>query len=147
MGICSTILSKAIGAGALYLGLKDAHICGLAGKNKNPKAKIAQNYPDLYINSQRMETLDTMPVITSMAKKGWFGLLSGAKIGNTIFSITGYFSGLTFGLINNILPLTLGGVALLTKGLKSKGCAIALAVGAGLKFLTNVLSIGQYKKL
>ena len=94
MGL-GTILAKATGIGALYLGLKDAHICGIAGKNKNPQAYIANNYPDRYINSQRMETLDTMPVITSKIKKSYFNWRLDNQLLTSIYGITGYFSGLT----------------------------------------------------
>lgn len=146
MGFGAKLLTKAVGAGAVYLGLKDAHICGIAGKNKNPQAKIAENYPDMYINSQRIETLDTMPVITSQVKQKWFNLFADTTIESKFYSITGYLSGIMFGFINNVVPLALGLGALLMK--KGGGiCAALLGLGAAAKFLTNVTGIGEYKKL
>ena len=146
MGFGAKLLTKAVGAGALYLGLKDAHICGIAGKNKNPQAKIAQRYPDMYINSQRMDTLNTMPVITSQVKNAWFNLFADDTIMGRFHAITGYLSGLMFGLVNNVVPLALGaGAALLKRG--GGICAALLGLGATVKFLTNVTGMDSYKKI
>ena len=148
MGIAGKVITKVIGAGALYLGIKDAHIVGIAGKNKNPKTQIAKNFPDLYLNSQRLETLDTLPVVTSQMKQKWFNWLLDDNIAPTIHAITGYFSGLTFGLVNNVIPLTLGAGALLIKNrVGAAACAVALGIGAVAKFVTSILSLGSYKKL
>lgn len=145
MGLGTKILTKAVGIGALYLGLKDAHICGIAGRNKNPQEKIAQNYPDMYINTQRQDSLDTMPVMTSMAKKKWYNLFADSTIGDKFFGFTGYVSGLMFGLMNNVVPLALGTGALLLK--RGGGiCAALLGLGAVSKFFSDVFSFGQYKK-
>lgn len=146
MGFGTKLLTKAVGLGTLYLGLKDAHICGIAGKNKNPQAKIAQNFPDMYINSQRLNTLDTMPVITSQVKQKWFNLFADDTIMGKFHGLTGYISGLMFGLVNNVLPLALGAGALLLK--RGGGiCAALIGLGATVKFLSNVTGLENYKKI
>ena len=104
-----SFLTKAIGAYSLYLSAKDTNRFGKAFKNKNPQAKIAESFPDMYINTQRIELSKTvLPTIVCDAKKGYFDYY----LRDTLFpfwhGLTGYVAGICTGIVHNIVPIVLG---------------------------------------
>ena len=142
----SNFLAKTVGAGAIFLTVKDAHNFGLAGKNKNPQAKIAQSLPDQYIKSKELD-MGTMPTIVANMKDRWMNFLFGETFTPAIHGVTGYFSGVTNGLINNVIPLSLGIGALAFKRTGSKICATLLGLGALKMALFDICDFGKYKKI
>ena len=147
MGFGAKLLTKAAGAYALYLCAVDIGRFGKAFKNKKPQSEIAKNFPDMYINSQRINLSETLlPTVVSNAKNGWFNIYLQDSILPFWHGITGYAQGICTGITHNILPICLGIGAVASKRF-GKYCAIGLALGAAKSFLYNVCGVGQYKKL
>ena len=140
------LLSKAVGAGAIILSVKDSHRVGVAQKNRAPKDYIARTYPDIYINSQRLDR-EALPTVVSGLKKSWFNVCMDDTTFPAIHGVTGYISGFSRQLVNNVLPLSLGLGALALKGKGGKICAGLLGLGALKIFLYDICNIGKYKKL
>lgn len=142
-----SVLTKATGAYALYLSLKDSHIIGLANKNKYPQAKIAKDYSEMYLNSQRMNIKGTyLPVTVSNAKKSYLNFFLDDMFLPSIYGVVGYVSGLKQGLFHNALPIALSVGALASRRF-GKYCALGLAFGAVKTFIFDIAGVGQYKKL
>ena len=140
------IITKAIGAGAVFLSFSDAHKVGLAYKNKAPQSYIAKTYPDIYINSQQMEA-GALPTVVSNLKRSWFNVCLDDTIMPAIKSVKGYISGSTKQIINNVIPLSLGIGALALKGRRGNLCAGLLGLGALKIFIYDICNIGKYKKI
>ena len=145
MGI-SNILAKTVGVGALWLTIKDAHRVGIAAKNKNPQAKIAQSLPDAYIKSKELD-MGTMPTVVANMKDRWMNFRLNETVTPAIYGVTGYLGGAVNGLINNVIPLSLGIGALAFKKTGGKICAALLGLGALKMFLFDVCGFGKYKRL
>ena len=113
-----SFLAKVIGGTALYYSAKDVNRFGIAVKNKNPQAKIAQSFPDMYINTQRIELSNTLlPTIVGDAKKGYFDFYLRDNWFPFIYGITGYIKGIAIGLAHNIIPIGLAvGALAFSKG-------------------------------
>ncbi len=142
----SKFLTKAMGAGAILLSVNDAHKVGVAAKNKAPQSYVAKNYPDLYINSQRLDRR-TLPSVVSKMKNSWFNFRMDDSAIPALCGISGYISGLSKQLVSNVIPLSLGLGALTLKGKSSKLCALMLVLGAAKIAFCDILGIGKYKQL
>ena len=162
------ILAKAAGATTLYYSLVDINRFGNAFKDKNPQAKIAKYYPELYIQSKQLDINQTyLPTVVSRVKKFWYDTYLKDTIMPFIWSITGYVSGVTTGAIHNAVPMALsvGALALSATDkfdkatgrnltnyswIKKNGgkvCLGLLALGAAKTFLYEVCGIGKPKQL
>lgn len=161
----SNILTKIAGAGAIFLSAQDAHRMGIAGKNKYPQQQIAKEYPDEYINTQRLN-MEALPTVVADAKKSWFNVCLDDTFMPAFNGVVGYVKGFVGGLVNNVVPLALGSGALLmsksdkisSAGTKltnysvirkhgGKLCVGLMAIGALKIFLHDICGFGQYKKL
>ena len=145
MGI-SNFIAKTVGAGAIFLSVKEAHMFGIAGKNKNPQAKIAQSLPDEYIKSKELD-MGTMPTVVMNLKDRWMNFRLSETITPAIYGVTGYIKGFTNSLINDVIPLSLGIGALAFKRTGGKVCAALLGLGALKMALFDVCGFGKYKKI
>ena len=164
----SNLLTKAAGATTLYYSLVDIGRFGKAFKDKNPQAKIAQYYPDLYVKSQTMDIESNyLPTVVSNAKKMWYNTYLKDSIMPFIWGVTGYTSGIATGIVHNLVPISLGLGALTLSAvdkfdkatgrnltnysfLKKHGgkvCLGLLAIGALKTFLYEVCGFGKYKQL
>ena len=129
------------------MSLIDSNRFGIAFKNKNPQAKIAENFPDIYIQSKMMDINQSyLPTIVSNTKRSYLNFRLQDSIMPCIHGITGYFSGIYTGLVHNAVPIALGIGALAFKR-AGKYCAIGLGLIAAKTLFYNVLGIGQYKKM
>lgn len=160
-----SIISKLAGIGGLCLAVKDSHATGIAGKNKNPKYQIAKTYPDMYINSQRLDMSGVFfPTVVSDLKNSFFGYFLDDSYLPFIHGITGYVKGFCTGIFNNAIPILLSaGALLMSKSGKNlpagakppsflmrnggKACAALLALGAAKTFIYDIAGFGQPKKL
>jgi len=139
------ILTKTIGLGTLFLVARDAHLQGISGKNRNPQYQIAKDYPDMYINSQRIES-DTLMTATSTFKKKYFDFCMGDSFMPAVHGVTGYLKGMKNAIVNDVIPLSLslGAVALKRGG---GACAAVLAFLGTKALLYDICGFGKYKKL
>ena len=114
----SSFLTKVIGGYTLYLVGKDSNRFGKAFKNKNPQAKIAESFPDMYINTQRIELSKTvLPTIVCDAKKSYFDYYLRDSWFPFMHGVTGYINGVFTGICHNIIPIALGiGALAFSKG-------------------------------
>lgn len=149
-----SVLTKAIGAYTLYSSLWDSHIIGISNKNKYPQAKIAKDYTDMYINSQRMNIKGTyLPVTVSIAQKKFLNFFLDDLILPSFYGVIGYLSGLKQGLFHNGLPigLSIGALTMNSKSplqkLGGRACAALILLGALKSFIFDVAGVGQYKKI
>ena len=117
-----SFLTKVIGGYTMYLTAKDANRFGMAFKNKNPQSKVAESYPDMYINTQRIELSNTvLPTIVCDAKKGYFDYFLRDTWFPFIYGVTGYTKGVFTGICHNIVPIALGiGALAFSKGGKER---------------------------
>ena len=145
MGI-SNFLAKAVGAGALFLTVQDAHLLGVAGKNKNPQAKIAKSMPDVFVKSKELD-MGTLPTAVYKMKNRWLNFRLSETVSPAVYGVTGYMSNFTNSLINNVIPLSLGLGTFIFKNKGSKICAALLGLGAIKMMIFDVCGLGKYKRL
>lgn len=138
------IVAKGVGATALFLIGRDAHVWGKirAEENKKTKGAAAAAY---YFNNTM--TLDKPSVTKDKMQKAVFNFELGETIRGHINSTQGYIKGLFASLTSNVISFTLGATALLAKGKWSKGSAIALAAIGVYSFIKDGLGLGKTKDL
>lgn len=142
----TNLLSKAIGGGAIFLSLKDAHTFGTLRKNEGPNDYISKTYPDAFINSQQLDA-QCLPSVVSDAKKSWFNFLMDDSYMPAIYGFTGYVRGFTKQIVNNVIPISLGLGSIMLKKRGNKICAGLLALGALKMTLLDIFNIGKSKKI
>ena len=135
------IITKGIGATSLILVARDAHVYGKIKSDEYRKTcdgKACQ----YYLNNTLL--LDKPSKTKSALQNFIFKAELNENIRGFINSAVGYFKGLLGNLIYDVLPLTLGLGALLTKGNLAKGSAIGLGVLAGYSIIKDGFGIGKW---
>ena len=137
-------LTKGVGAAALGVVAYDSHIVGKIQADVYSKVKDADACAESFNNTQYL----TSPSMTmSKLKDGVNKFELDNNFRHFANSAIGYFKGFGSMLIDDVVPLGLGLGALLTKGWKSKGCAIGLGVYGVFKFFKDVMGFGHYNDL
>ena len=134
-------IAKGVGATALYLCARDAHVYGKIRSDENVKTKnaIASHY---YLNNTL--TLDKPSITKNKLQNGVLRFELSQNIRGFVNSFTGYFKGLGSSLVSDVVPLGLGLAALLSKNRNlAKGSAIGLAALGVLSFFKDGLGIGK----
>lgn len=126
MGKITTVISKAIGAGAIGAIAYNAHAYGKMLGEEDQKIHTANRLPDEFLNSERLETFNPL---TLKLKRYIFKKEMDETQGEMQFGMVGYFEGFTKGLVDNIIPLMLGTGALMFKR-AGKLCALGLGLMA-----------------
>lgn len=139
-------INKAAGLGAIYLSVKDSNLIAKAYMSKAPQQYIAKTYPDVFLNSQRVD-MESLPTVVSSLKKSWFNYIMNDTTMPMIYAAKGYMSGLKNSIINNVVPLSLGIGAFTLKKPNAKICTALLGLYAAKVFIYDVLNIGKYKKI
>ena len=138
------IISKGVGATALFFIARDAHVWGKIKAEENMKNKNARAAA-YYMNNAM--TLDKPSITKSKMQDAVYRFELSENIRGSINSTHGYIKGLFASLVSNVIPLALGAVALCTKGTASAASAIGLA-GIGLyTFIKDGLGYGKNKDL
>ena len=139
------ILSRGVGAAAIYFIAKDAHVNGKVQADIDVKTKGAKAAAYFMENTMYMDR----PSITKSRMKNWvFRKELGQNIRGFINSFTGYVKGFVRTLGQTVLPLGLGLMALLAKGnTLTKGSAIGLLAIGLFSFVKDGLGIGKPKGL
>lgn len=119
-------IARGVGAAALYLCARDAHVYGKIQADAHMKtcnAKAAH----YYLNNSL--TLDKPSTTKRKLQDGIFRYELSENLRGFVNSFLGYFKGLGSSLISDVIPLGLGLTALLAKG---RGLKLAKASGIGL---------------
>ena len=137
------ILSRGVGAAALYFIAKDAHVNGKVQADCEVKTKGAKAAAYFMENTMTMDR----PSITKSRMKDWvFKKELSQNIRGFVNSFTGYVKGFVKTLGQTVLPLGLGLTALLAKGnVLTKGSAIGLLTIGLISFFKDGLGLGRHK--
>ena len=138
------IVAKGVGATALFLVGRDAHVWGKIRAEENMKTKGAAAAA-YYLNNAM--TLDKPSITKANMQKGVLKFELGETIRGHINSTQGYIKGLFASLASNVIPFALGMTALLSKGKLAKGSAIGLGVIGAYSFIKDGLGLGKSKDL
>ncbi len=137
-------LAKATGYVGLAAIAYDAHKLGKVRAGEERKLAIANSGLDTYMDTR---TLDKPSVLMSKIQdakfdaemKGhWFN-----GIRNWFNSAKGYVKGVGESLVNNVVPLALTALTVLTKGKVSKASAIGLTAYGAVDVAKNVFGAGK----
>jgi len=142
----TNIIIKGVGAAAIALIAKDAHVIGKLQSDVYAQSRDADAMHKRYSNTR---TLNSPSVTTAKLKNTIFRFEMEDNTRGFINSALGYFKGLGTMLVSSVVPFALGLGALLGKkcGGLAKGSAIGLGVYAGLKFFKDGLGLGNYNNL
>ena len=134
-------LAKGVGATALYLCARDAHVYGKVKAQENLRTKnaVAAHF---YLNNSL--GLDKPSLSKSRMKERIFRWEISQGIRGFCNSFIGYFKGLGASLVSDVVPLGLALTALFSKNAKVvKGSGIGLATLAVFSFIKDGLGIGK----
>ncbi len=137
-------LAKATGYVGLAAIAYDAHKLAKVRAGEERKLAIANSGLDTYMDTR---TLDKPSVLMSKMQDAKFDAEMNGRwfngIRNTFNSVKGYVKGFAESLVNNVVPLALTAVTVLTKGKVSKASAIGLAAYGAVDVGKNVFGIGK----
>ncbi len=119
-------ITRGLGAAALYLCARDAHVYGKIQADADTKTKNAEA-AHYYLNNTL--TLNKPSMTKQKLQDGVFKYELDDNLRGFVNSFLGYFKGLGSSLVSDVIPLGLGLTALLAKG---KGLKLAKASGIGL---------------
>ena len=137
-------LAKGAGAAALGISAYDAHVLAKINADSYSATKDADALSNAY-NNTLYSTNGS--VTTDAVKKKLFNLETGMNMRNFINSIVGYFGGLANSLVGDAVPVTMGLLAVLSKGFVSKASAVGLAAWAGVSVLKDGFGFGHHNPL
>ena len=130
-------LAKATGYVGLAAIAYDAHKLAKVRAGEERKLAIANSGLDTYMDTR---TLDKPSVLMSKIQDSKFDAEMNGRWFN---SVKGYVKGFAESLVNNVVPLALTAVTVLTKGKVSKASAIGLAAYGAVDVGKNVFGIGK----
>lgn len=138
-------LAKAAGAAAVGMVAYDAHVLGKLKADVYSQSKEADACSDAFNNT----LYQTEPsVLQSKMKKFLFRF----ELENNLFklwnSAKGYVSGFLDMMVSGVVPLGLGLAALVSKNKTiCKASGIGLLVWGGIKFVRDILGVGNHNPL
>ena len=136
-------ITRGIGAAALYLCARDAHVFGKIQADADMKTLNAKA-ADYFL--QNTFTLDKPSMSKAKLQDTVYKYELDDSLRGFVNSCIGYFKGLGSSLISDVIPLGLGLTALFAKG---KGLKLAKASGLGLaamsaySFVKDGLGVGK----
>ena len=123
------ILAKTLGAGSIGLGIYDAHGRARRESIRQGKNHMADQGLDSWLKTTRLETdSDVEARMRNEARD----IMIDSPMPKICGNIKGYISGFFASVVDNVVPITLGATALISKsgGLVSKCSAWALGIYA-----------------
>ncbi|MFI3300786.1 MAG: hypothetical protein R3Y28_05130 [Candidatus Gastranaerophilales bacterium] len=137
---CGNYIAKGIGAAAIGICGYDAHVMGKLQSDVYAQSNDANAMNKAFSNTMY---LSNPSMSTDKMKKEVFRFEAESNYRNFFNSGIGYFKGLGSMLVRDAIPITMGLVAVMSKGVMSKCSAIGLAAYAGVSFLKDGLGMGQ----
>ena len=138
-------IARGVGAAAVYLCARDAHVYGKVKAEENLRNKNAAAAHYYLDNSM---SIDKPSLTKSRMKDGILRFELSHDIRGFFNSFTGYFKGLGASLVSDVLPLGLGLTALLAKNKTvAKASGIGLAAMAVFSFFKDGLGIGKSRQV
>ena len=134
------IVAKGVGSASLYIIGRDAHYWGKIKGEERKKTRNAQAAAYYYDNTR---TLNKPSKFHSDIKNRVFRWELDENIRGHMNSTRGYLGGLFSSMVSNVVPFALGLTALLTKGVASKGSAIALGAIGLYTFIKEGFGLGN----
>ena len=138
------VISKGVGAAALFFIARDAHVWGKIRADENMKTKNAKAAA-YYMNNAM--TLDKLSITKSKMQDAVYRFELNENIRGSVNSTHGYIKGFFASMVSNVIPLALGVVALCTKGKASAASAIGLAGLGVYTFIKDGLGYGKNKDM
>lgn len=138
-------LVKAAGVAAIGASAYDAHVYGKHQSNQYVQSCEADRVTDSFQNTMYQETPSA---VTSGIKKKIFNWQMETNIMQPIDSVIGYIKGFASMLFTNIVPVTLGALALFGKGKAiPRTSALGLVLYGGYQILREGFGIGRPNRL
>ena len=140
----TTGIVKATGAVGIGTVLYDAHKLGKIRADENRRNAIADSCLDAYLDSTKLnETRCTMSKIQDARFRGELKGYFFNDARDFVNSAVGYVKGALEALAQNVIPLGLSALTLLSKGKTSKISAVALGLYGVADIAKNAFAIGQ----
>jgi len=134
-------IARGVGAAAIYLCARDAHVYGKIKAEENVRTKNAKAAHYYLDNSL---SLDKPSMTKSKMQNGVLKWELSHNFRGFVNSFTGYFKGLGASLVSDVIPFGLGLTALLAKNKTiAKASGIGLAALAAFSFVKDGLGIGK----